>query len=131
MARLNLWKCGLDLKIWAGEVGRGAAGGRHLILFFKRYLHSTHTRIMSKLQGALYFKNRGARYNKYSCTCIFTTGLNKVAEEQTGLFFVQIKDSIASMELTITVGSGSLGLPLEVVHYSSSPVTKKCTREVI
>ena len=49
----------------------------------------------------------------------FTTGLNKVAEEQTGLFFVQIKDSIESMELTITVGSGASGLPLEVVHYSS------------
>ena len=47
-----------------------------------------------------------------------------MAEEQTGLF-VQIKDSIESMGLTITVGSGSLGLPLEVVHYSSSPVTKK------
>ena len=59
-ARLNLWKRGLDLKIWAGEVGRGAAGGRHLILFFKRYLHFTHIIwIIPKLQSA--FKKRGAR----------------------------------------------------------------------
>ena len=70
---------------------------------------------MPKLQGA--FKKRGARYCTINILALvfFTTGLNKVAKEQTGLF-VQIKNSIESGidnhswfgRIRLTPGGGAL-----------------------
>ena len=60
LARLNLWKRGVELKIWAGEVGRGAAGGRHLKLIIQD-IFSLHTqRGNVKAAGRIILSRRGA-----------------------------------------------------------------------